>query len=224
MSTYIISDIHGCNKTFRQALKKVSLKKTDKLILLGDLIDRGHDSKGVIDTVILLQNHGFDVTCIKGNHEQMLLDALDDTFAKVNWIRNGGNKTLQSFLTSDINGIPKAYIDFIKSFDDYFVAENYIFVHAGINMTIENPYSDKESLLWLRDWKVLYNADWLAGRKVIHGHTPMTAFEIIEQFKSEDLQVYGIDGGAYIVNDEGYGELCVLELETKKMVFQKNIE
>ena len=74
-------------------MKKVALKKSDKLIILGDIIDRGPDNKGVIDTILLLKEHDFDVKCLKGNHEELLLDALGDTYSKVNWFRNGGNET-----------------------------------------------------------------------------------------------------------------------------------
>lgn len=224
MSTYIISDIHGCNKTFRKALKNIALKKTDKLILLGDLIDRGNDSKGVIDTILLLIDHGFDVLCIKGNHEQMLIDAIHDTYEKVQWIRNGGKQTLSSFLTSDISGIPKDYIDFISSFKDYFLIDDYILVHAGLNMNLDNPFEDKHSLFWLRDWKPLYNKVWLGDRKVIHGHNPLKDFEIKEQLNSEYPHVWGIDGGVHLRKEDGYGKLCVFELESKKIFFQNNIE
>lgn len=224
MSTYIISDIHGCNKTFRKALKNVALKKTDNLILLGDLIDRGIDSKGVLDTVILLRDHGFNVICIKGNHEQMLIDGLNDTYAKVQWIRNGGKQTLQSFLTSDITGIPQSYIDFINSFEDYVLLRDYILVHAGLDMTLKNPFEDKESLLWLREWEPVYNKIWLGNKKLIHGHTPLKDFQIIEQLDPPHPQVWGIDGGVYLRGDEGYGKLCIFELETKKVHFQNNIE
>lgn len=224
MSTYIISDIHGCNVTFRKALKKVALKKTDNLILLGDLIDRGNDSKGVLDTIILLKQHGFNVRCIKGNHEQMLLDALNGTFEKVQWIRNGGKQTLQSFLTSDISGIPKNYIELISSFEDYFLFGNFIFVHAGLNMTLENPFEDRHSLLWIRDWQSVYNKNWLGEKILIHGHTPAKYFQIEQQLNDPDLQVWGIDSGVYLREEDGYGKLCILELESKRILFQNNIE
>lgn len=223
MSTYIISDIHGCNKTFRKALKSVALKKADNLILLGDLIDRGPDSKGVLDTVILLRDHGFNVICIKGNHEQMLIDALDDTYEKVQWIRNGGKQTLNSFLTSDISGIPQSYIDLIRSFEDYYLVEDFILVHAGLDMTLENPFEDKYSLFWLRDWKSVFNKSWLGKRIVIHGHTPSKDVLIKDQFNL-DSQVWGIDGGVYLRDEEGYGKLCVFKLESKQVYFQNNIE
>ena len=223
MSTYLISDIHGFNETFRKALKKVSLKKSDKLIILGDLIDRGPDSKGVLDTIFLLLDHGFNVQCLKGNHEQLLIDALSDTYSKVNWFRNGGKSTLQSFLVSEIDNIPKKYIDFIKSFKSYMLIDDYILVHAGVDMTKEEPLKDEKSLLWLRDWESVYDAKWLNNRKIIHGHTPKTISSIKNQFNITP-HIWSIDSGIYLKNEEGYGSLAIMQLETEKIIFQKRIE
>ena len=100
MRTFVISDIHGNNELFRKSLKLVAFKKSDKLILLGDLIDRGIDSKGVLDTTLLLLETGLDVECLMGNHEKMLLDAFLNTNNLNQWLLNGGDKTLSSFLTS----------------------------------------------------------------------------------------------------------------------------
>lgn len=223
MSTYIISDIHGCNITFRKALKAIRLKKSDRLILLGDLIDRGVDSKGVLDTVLLLLENGFDVQCIMGNHEKFLLDSLSDLTSKITWLRNGGKETLRSFLTSDVERIPQKYIDFIKTFKYYLLLDNYILVHAGVNMTIEDPFSDQYSLLWLRDWGSLFDSKWLGERVIIHGHTPTEKISIMDQFSS-NRQVICIDNGAYINDKTGYGSICVLNLEKKTFYFEQNSE
>jgi serine/threonine protein phosphatase 1 len=223
MSTYVISDIHGSNKTFRKALKSVKLRKTDKLLLLGDLIDRGNDSKGVLDTVFLLKQHGFEVICLRGNHEQMLLDARNDITSKVNWLKNGGKNTLQSFLTSKLSLIPDKYFKFLETTITHLEIGKFIFVHAGINMTIEKPYEDEFSLLWLRDWKSVYSSKWLDDRKVIHGHSPMKKTEIKEQF-NRDESVLCIDNGSFVKNREGYGSICVLRLDDLTLHFEKNID
>ncbi len=223
MSTYIVSDIHGCNLTFRKALKNIGLKKTDTLIVLGDLIDRGSDSKGVIDTIFLLLEHEFNVKCIKGNHEQMLLDSLDDISSKVNWMRNGGKETLKSFLTSDINKIPNNYIDFIQELPLYLEIENFIFIHACINMTIDFPFSDEFTLLWGRDWEKYYDSNWLGSRKIIHGHTPKISTDIELQIINEN-NIICIDNGSYMKNKAGYGAICVLKLDDFTVHFEKRID
>ena len=73
MSKYAISDIHGCIATFKTLLDKIKFSKEDELYLLGDYIDRGPDSKGVIDHIWYLQKSGYQVHCLRGNHENMLL-------------------------------------------------------------------------------------------------------------------------------------------------------
>jgi serine/threonine protein phosphatase 1 len=72
-----ISDIHGNNKTFLDLLDKIALTKDDELYLLGDYIDRGPDSKGVIDTIWKLMDDNYRVFCIKGNHEEMLFRGIE---------------------------------------------------------------------------------------------------------------------------------------------------
>lgn len=223
MSTYIISDIHGSNKTFRKALKSIKLKKSDTLILLGDLIDRGKDSKGVVDTVLLLIEHEFNVICLRGNHEQMLLDSREDIIARVTWLRNGGKSTLQSFLTSEVSRIPASYFEFLETTKMYLELGDFIFVHAGINMSLENPFENKHDLLWLRDWKSVFSKEWLGNRKVIHGHSPMVEHEIKQQFKNGD-SVMCIDNGSFVQNRDGFGSMCVLKIDDMSLHFESNID
>lgn len=209
--------------TFRKALKSIKLTKKDTLVILGDFIDRGIDSKGVLDTVFLLIENKFNIVCVKGNHEQMFIDSFEDLTTKVNWMKNGGKETLKSFLTSEIDRIPKIYIDFIKSMKTFHCIDNYILVHAGIDMTIDNPLNDDKSLLWLRDWEVKYNSDWLGDRIVIHGHTPIFKSEIIKQF-NENKKVVCIDNGVFMKHKENYSSLCVLKLDDLSFYFEENIE
>jgi serine/threonine protein phosphatase 1 len=219
MRTFVISDIHGNNEVFRKSLKQVALKKSDKLILLGDLIDRGNDSKGVLDTVLLLQENGLDVECLMGNHEKMLLEALANSSNLTQWLLNGGDKTLSSFLTSSIEKIPSKYIEFIKTFKYHKEYNGFILVHAALNMKIENPYSDLQTLLWERDPFKFFDKDWLANRKLIHGHNPQSRDSIINSIEKGD-NILCIDNGAYL-KKENYGTVCVLQLETLQTNFIK---
>jgi serine/threonine protein phosphatase 1 len=114
--TFVIPDIHGCSLTLWQLLfHKLGLQKSDTLYLLGDYIDRGPDSKGVIDSILELQRDGYDVQAIKGNHEQMLIDFVESGSDEMleYWLENGGTETLQSYGTEDENPvIPREHIDF----------------------------------------------------------------------------------------------------------------
>jgi len=217
MRTFVTSDIHGNNEAFNKALKHIQLQKDDKLILLGDYIDRGVDSKGVLDTILYLKEQDFNLVCLIGNHEQMFLDAINDHRNLSQWIMNGGDTTLSSFLTRSIHKIPIQYIDLIKSFNYYYEDGKYIFVHAALNMFNENPFDDLETILWSREPDWLLNEAWLKDRTLIHGHSPTEAKLIIESVQNR-RNIICIDNGSF-VKREGFGNICVLQLENFSIEF-----
>jgi serine/threonine protein phosphatase 1 len=195
------------------------MRKSDKLIILGDLIDRGFDSKGVLDTVLLLIESGFDVTCLKGNHEAMFLDAIKSEENLGAWLMNGGGNTLSSFLTSSIHKIPMSYIKFINSFKYYHEYENFIFVHAALNMQIKNPYEDIQTMLWSREAEKYIREDWLGDRILVHGHNP-TSQEAILQSISLNKKIICIDNGSFLTKPN-FGAIGILQLETMNINFIK---
>ena len=219
MRTFVISDIHGNNDAFRKALKHVKLKKTDCLILLGDNIDRGEDSKGVLDTILLLIENDFNLICLMGNHEEMFLNAFDSIVNLNAWLKNGGDKTLMSFLTSSIEKIAPKYIDLIKSFKNYYENDFFVFVHASLNMKINNPYSDIKTILWERDPFKYYDKDWIKNKILIHGHNPTLKEEIIINIENRN-KIICIDNGSFM-RKEDFGSICILELENFKYNFIK---
>ena len=219
MRTFVISDIHGNDELFRKSLKQVAFKKSDRLILLGDSIDRGINSKGVLDTIFLLKESGLTIECLMGNHEKMFIDAFLNPNNLNHWLLNGGDKTLLSFLTSSIEKIPLKYIELIKTFKYFREYEDYILVHAALNMKIENPYSDLQTLLWERDPYKYFDKEWLGNRKLIHGHNPQTQDSILKSIEMGE-NILCIDNGAYL-KKENYGAMCVLQLENLKTSFIK---
>lgn len=218
MRLIVVADIHGNDEKFRKALKSVSLKKTDKLVLLGDLIDRGNKSKDVLDTILLLKDNGFEnIVYIRGNHEQMLLDSIENEDKEYIWIKNGGDKTLQSFRVNFPNQIPQIYIDLIKSSILYYEYEDYLFVHAGLNFEINEPLNDLHSLLWIREMSLSkYSESKFSSKKIIHGHTPIERDKIIENFS--DFKILNLDNGIYL-KKEDYGTLTIADLTNKNILF-----
>ena len=147
---FAIGDIHGCFDAFRSLLEqKIQIKESDQIILLGDYIDRGTQSKEVIDYIIDLQAKGFDIVPLLGNHEAMLLDAYKNEELVSEWIQNGGSETLKSFGINSLKDIESKYIEFIKGLPSYYAFEEYLFVHAGFNDSDPNPFSDKYSMIWV---------------------------------------------------------------------------
>src|SRR5690348_12378540 len=110
--TLAIGDIHGCARTFRRLLEKVELDRADTLYLLGDLIDRGPDSKGVIEMILKLLEDGFDIRPIRGNHEELMLLAIRSGVFEdlLDWLENGGGSTLMSYGVDYPSDIPMEHI------------------------------------------------------------------------------------------------------------------
>jgi serine/threonine protein phosphatase 1 len=223
----LVGDIHGCLATFKELLRQINLNiEADNLYLLGDYIDRGPDSKGVMDEIISLKKAGCKVSPIRGNHEQMLIS---DHYAEtVNGWHDLADEALKdSFGVKNLTELPIEYIDFCKKLPFYTVNDDFIAVHAGINFGLENPLEHSEELIWIRDWYGNINYDWLQERKIIHGHTPQTRQEIEEQFESfEEKQVLNIDCGVYLSKSKihGLGHLCAFDITNRKLYFQENIE
>ncbi len=225
MRIFAISDIHGCQKTFLTLLDRIGLQQDDQLYLLGDYIDRGPASKGVFDSITNLQTQGYHVHCLRGNHEQMLLDARTDPYMASIWMKNGGIQALQSFQVSKLADIPQPYFDFMENCAHYFEQDAYLFVHAGLNLELPNPLADKKSMLWIRKWEEKGYLSWLAGRKVIHGHTPQKRIDIerrFEAFAQGKHPILNIDRGC-VYDKVAYHQLCAVELTGMRLFFEKNV-
>ena len=214
---FAISDIHGCFNTFRALLEqKIQIREGDKIILLGDYIDRGNQSKEVINYIIDLQAKGFDIIPLLGNHEAMLLDAYNNKEFTLNWIQNGGSATLKSFDIHSLQDIEFKYIDFFKGLSYYFALEEYLFVHAGFNDSDINPFADKYSMIWL--CKQTYENPLLMNKIIIHGHRPVTV-DACKEIVHSNKNVINIDTGCVYSNMTGYGTLTAIELNTRSLYF-----
>jgi len=217
---FAISDIHGCMMPFYElVVEEIDLKKKDRLILLGDYIDRGEQSKEVIDFIIDLKKSGFNITALTGNHEQMLLDSFDDETNQYLWFMNDGMTTLESFGISDIRELDKKYLDFFSDLEYYHKSGNFIFVHAGFNDNNPDPFSDRHTMIW--ECSPVYTNPLLQGKTIIHGHRPKR-LEFVRQKISERSSVIPIDTGCVYGLELGYGYLSALEIETMNLLSVPN--
>ncbi len=226
MRKFAISDIHGNNKTFRTLLFDIiKLKEEDELYLLGDYIDRGPDSKGVIDTIFELQENGYSVFCLKGNHEDLLLKHNIPKFNDI-WMKNGGPQTLRSFKVQRVEHISKKYMDFFNELEYYFVVDEYILVHAGLNFLMPDPFMSKYDLLWIRHWHHNINKKYLGEKYIIHGHTPNKKNQIEKALANfDETRWLDIDNGSFNQLLPGeLGNLCAFDMTNRKLYFQKNID
>jgi serine/threonine protein phosphatase 1 len=224
MRILAISDIHGCRDSFDALLAQIQLHKKDHLFLLGDFIDRGPNSKGVIDKIWQLQADGYAIHCLKGNHEQMSLDAFYHIEKSRFWLMHGGSQTLDSFGVDYVTDLPLKYRKWMEELPHFLTFESYIFVHAGLNFEVGEPLENQHSMLWIRDWYRDINYNWLGKRYIIHGHTPKSKQEIEEHFiPFEYERTLDIDAGCAF-NRRGMGHLCAVDLTNRKLFFQKRVD
>ena len=139
MRKFAISDIHGCLKSFEALLDKIQLSTSDELYILGDYIDRGPDSKGVIDYIWKLERDGYAVKCLRGNHEQMLLNILDEASHPYD---PGDEQLLDSFGVNHAMRIPEKYIEWCRQLPYFFEVDEYLLVHAGFDFNGPDPLAD----------------------------------------------------------------------------------
>ncbi len=224
MKRYAISDIHGCLATFNALLKKIALQKEDKLFLLGDFIDRGPDSKGVIERIWALEKKGYQLTCLKGNHEQMLVETSQGIDKMARWHLNGGEATLNSFNANSPNEIPSDFFSWMEKLPHYAKEVDYILVHAGFGFVMPDPLHEIHSMLWARDWYHKINYHWLKKRIIIHGHTPRPRTKIDKQLKTINKhKVLDIDNGCFYAGKKGLGSLLAFDMDERKIISQQYI-
>ncbi len=205
-----IGDIHGCFVSLKKLIEnKICIQKPDRLIFLGDYIDRGPNSKEVIDFIISLKEKGFDIITLIGNHERMLIDAFKEDSKIPLWLLNGGGETLDSFGLKATVGLPEIYWKFFIELEYFYCYRNYIFVHAGLNDKIIDPFEDKYHMIWTRNDN--YSNPILKEKTIIHGHTPITS-ELCKAMIKQNSQVINLDTGCVYKEKKGYGILTALDI------------
>jgi serine/threonine protein phosphatase 1 len=175
MITIAVGDVHGCHDKLTALLARCrdyADGRPHRFVFIGDYIDRGPDSRGVLDLLIQLQaSADTPPIFLRGNHEQMFLDGLRDSAAEAHWFSNGGDATLASYGAFPTAELPATHIAFIErtqlSFDD----GQRFFVHAGINPDRPLTHQDPHDLLWIR--QPFLSSEKAFGRLLIHGHSPV---------------------------------------------------
>jgi len=224
---YAIGDIHGCLGMLRQIFKMIledieeHKPKNPVVVYVGDYVDRGPDSKGVIDAI---RNNelGINYITIMGNHEDLMIKAIR-TGKDVLWLENGGVQTIASYVDNpqetlkhyeDIRAayekVPQEHMDFLERTKVFFQIGHFYFCHAGVYPGIELSKQSPETLMWIRDR--FLNSEEDHGAVIVHGHTPKETVEV------HDNRI-GLDTGAcFYEPGSGYGTLtcAVLNRTLKK--------
>lgn len=217
---YVIPDIHGCSKTFEALLKKIDLQKEDGLFLLGDYIDRGQDSAGVINQIINLKENGYRVYPLLGNHEK---DALTlDSYQLPRLVKRFISGNIENHIFNMKSAtIYEKYKKFINSLELYIELDDFILVHGGFDFSLETPFCDIESILWIRNFN--YDENKAKGKTIIHGHTPKRLSRIKKAITNK-YKIIGLDNGCVYHDMQAYAKLLCLELNTYNLTIQNNID
>lgn len=215
MSIYAFGDIHGEFFKLKTLIGRVFPTKSDKIIFLGDYIDRGPMSFEVIEFLINF-NKRHDCVFLMGNHEEMFLNYIENVKnSKSLFIINGGFKTTKSYKKNGWNidpasniKVPESHYKFFKNLLKYYETDEYIFVHAGIHPNTKMEDMPDEILLWERGFSHMP----YKGKVVVYGHYPDN--EILnEKYK------ICIDTGACF---EGMGDLTCVKLPEREFTRQGN--
>jgi serine/threonine protein phosphatase 1 len=204
---YAVGDIHGESEMLSELLAKLPLASGDRVVFVGDYVDRGPDSKGVVERLIAFSR---DHTCefLLGNHESMFLDFLgwqgSDYFGGDAFLMNGGDRTLASYDYFSLGTraqrefeLPPGHAEFFRRLKLYHREGDYLFVHAGIgrHLLAETDvawalrHAHTEDLLWDRSTADLPHE---LGITIVYGHTPTADFEV----RRNPPFSIGIDTGA----------------------------
>lgn len=219
---WVIGDIHGCVKTMISLIEdKIQPTTDDRIYFVGDYIDRGPNSKGVIDYIMMMRLNGYRVTTLRGNHEDMMLGAYSDRSLIQGWFYNGGLSTLNSFGIQEVRAVQGQYLSFLDSLDYYVELDDFIIVHAGLNFNIPNPLEDKHAMMWIRNEAI--DISKVGNKRIIHGHTPVSVSKIKEELASHNDTI-DLDSGCVYHGVEGLGNLCALELNSMTLEVQENLD
>lgn len=187
---YAIGDIHGCLEELDGLLALIDNDHGDasqsQLVFLGDYVDRGPDSRGVLDRLIEIKKSKSEAIFLKGNHEAIMLDFLSDPEDMYHWLDWGGEETLQSYGIDRVLGrapedlaealtdnLPAAHLEFLNSLQLTHSEGDYLFVHAGVRPGVSLKDQQEEDLLWIRKRFHKAAAHERPDQVVVHGHQPM---------------------------------------------------
>jgi serine/threonine protein phosphatase 1 len=191
--TIAIGDVHGCDAALETVLEAAELRGDDTVVFLGDCIDRGTDSRAVVDRVRQLADV-CRVVAILGNHEEMMLAAAKRTSAGSDWLMCGGAETLASYQVRRPVELPPSDLKFIASWVDYYETPTHFFAHGNYDASL--PLADQpwDELRWQPlKW---HCPDWhTSGKRAVLGHSAQKDGRIMELPQLVCIDTYCHGGG-----------------------------
>ncbi|MCR5887520.1 serine/threonine protein phosphatase [Hymenobacter sp. J193] len=224
MARFVTTDLHGCLRTLRRALEEViRFSPRDELYVLGDYVNKGPDSCGVLDYLMQLQALGMAVHCLRGNHDQELLDAAHGRTAAL-WASAADRElTLRSFGVAQATDIPAPYLRWLDALPYEFDLPDFVLVHAGFDFrqAPEQMRRDYQSMMNIKQFT--FDASRLQGKRLVHGHVPTPTAEA-QHLANTHAQVLKLDTGCVYRHNPELAQLSVLNLDTFTLHLVPNCE
>ena len=192
MRQFVIGDIHGCAKALRSLIEAIEPQRDDEVIFLGDYIDRGPDSRDVVQQVLELRQR-CQVVPLRGNHEIMLMGVVLGGIDETIWLENGGLATVTSYGGS-IEKIPPDHLEFYRNLEPYYETKDLICVHAGYDPSLEMHEQDSGTAYWNHLPDPL-PPPHKSGKRVFVGHTPQAAGQVLDGGHLVCVDTYCFGGG-----------------------------
>jgi serine/threonine protein phosphatase 1 len=174
--TFAIGDVHGCRDKLERLLAACEAQaagRPARYVLLGDYIDRGPDSRGVIELLMRRQQaQPGTIVCLRGNHEQMAIAAQADARAMPLWLVNSGASTQRNYPETG-GRIADAHLAWLAALPFCHDDGLRFFVHAGVDLSLPLAAQDGEVMLWMREPFLSHCDEVDMGRFIVHGHTPV---------------------------------------------------
>lgn len=177
--TVVIGDIHGCLDAFNALIKAIEPSSNDTIVTVGDYVDRGPNSKGVIDRLLELREVCQLVT-LRGNHEDMMLEVLRGEVPPFSWLNHGGVQTMDSYgFVGDLGCVPRSHRDFLENLPSFFENETHFVVHANYDPDLPLEEQPDDLLRWVKLTQEVPGPH-MSGKRAIVGHTHDREGRIIE--------------------------------------------
>ncbi|MBX3399294.1 MAG: serine/threonine protein phosphatase [Gemmataceae bacterium] len=199
MRTLAIGDIHGCSAMLDDLLAAVQPTPDDRLVFLGDYVDRGPDSRGVLDRLIAWQENP-NVVCLRGNHELMMARSRRDKSEYKMWYAVGGMQALASYgpapgKMGTLADVSERHWRFLETeCVDYFETDSHIFVHAGVAYDLPMEEQDEGALFW-----DFFDPDappsHVSGKTVVCGHSSQKSGNILDRESAICIDTFAYGGG-----------------------------
>lgn len=189
-----IGDIHGCAVALSALLAEIKPTQGDTLVMLGDYIDRGPDSRGVIEQLIELESK-CQLVALLGNHEEMLLSVINNRAPLGWWLKYGGKETLASYGSdATLDSIPESHIDFLNRCQSFYENESHFFVHANYVADERLDQQPAEALRW-QSLDEHFPKCHSSGKTAVVGHTSQKSGEIYDVGYLKCIDTFCFGGG-----------------------------